>query len=183
MATTFAATRLVFASMFILGHLGIGRTLASPWKRRLPLWPLLAGTLLPDVIDKPLYFLRLSDVFACTRTFGHTGLFVAVLFSCAALTRSRSTAAVAVGASTQLVLDLFIDLFNSGPSGELLALWWPLLGPFMPNDSSSFFNHLGSVWSAPVVVSEIAGLFLLGLSAWQHSASLARRKKPARNSF
>ena len=42
--------------MFVFGHLGIGYKLASPWSRRLSKRLILLGTVLPDLIDKPVYY-------------------------------------------------------------------------------------------------------------------------------
>jgi hypothetical protein len=41
--------------MLPLAHLGIGSNLVRPWWKKLDLRALLFGTLLPDLIDKPLY--------------------------------------------------------------------------------------------------------------------------------
>jgi hypothetical protein len=42
--------------MFFFGHLGVGATLVRPWKERLPFRWVLLGAVLPDLIDKPLYY-------------------------------------------------------------------------------------------------------------------------------
>ena len=42
--------------MFFFGHLGAGSRLASPFSKGLPRGLLLLGTLLPDLIDKPLFY-------------------------------------------------------------------------------------------------------------------------------
>src|SRR6185312_7307809 len=100
--------------MFVLAHLGIGLELARPWRRRLPVKPLLLGTLLPDLIDKPLYYgLAWATgrrgyaigLISGTRTFGHTVLFAAAIAAYAAARRSKAAAAVALGCATHLILD------------------------------------------------------------------------------
>jgi membrane-bound metal-dependent hydrolase YbcI (DUF457 family) len=42
--------------MLPFSHLGIGGMMAKPFSKRLPLKWLLLGTLLPDLIDKPIFF-------------------------------------------------------------------------------------------------------------------------------
>src|ERR1700733_5728748 len=100
--------------MIFFGHLGIGLKTAQPFRRDLPLKPLLLGTLLPDLIDKTLYYglsfatgrrgaeLRLISG---TRTFGHTILFTLALGAIAARRRSKTLAALALGSATHLFLD------------------------------------------------------------------------------
>src|SRR5580704_10954240 len=104
--------------MFVFGHIGIGRTLAGPWRRRLPAFPFIVGALLPDLIDKPLYYSRIWEFVSCTRTFGHTGLLLALIGAVAYLTRSRGLAALALGVATHLVLDCVLDVFGDEGSGS-----------------------------------------------------------------
>ena len=77
--------------MFALGHLGIGKKLAarpfrdfSPADRR----AFFVGALLPDLIDKPLYYIpawvtgkegAAAGILSGTHLFAHTGLFLVVL--------------------------------------------------------------------------------------------------------
>ena len=42
--------------MFIFGHLGIGSKMVYPWRKQITRGALLVGTVLPDLIDKPLYY-------------------------------------------------------------------------------------------------------------------------------
>ena len=68
--------------MFVLGHLGIGSRLLFSLRTRLPAGWLYLGCLLPDLIDKPLFYVPLLvmhqqlPLITGTRTFGHTGLFL-----------------------------------------------------------------------------------------------------------
>ncbi|MBI5201898.1 MAG: metal-dependent hydrolase, partial [Elusimicrobia bacterium] len=41
--------------MIFFGHLGLGDALAAPVRRGLPRRWVLLGTVLPDLLDKPLY--------------------------------------------------------------------------------------------------------------------------------
>jgi len=97
--------------MFLLGHLGIGSWIAARRVRAEQLGWLLLGTLLPDLVDKPLYY---ALVFATgrrgaelglvtgTRTFGHTLLLLVALWL---VLPRRSGAPLALGMLTHLALD------------------------------------------------------------------------------
>ncbi|HZP64943.1 MAG TPA: metal-dependent hydrolase [Rudaea sp.] len=148
-------------------------------KRGLPLRWLVLGGLLPDLIDKPLYY---SLVFATgkrgtelglisgTRTFGHTGLFLLLFVGLWAWRRSPSLAAIAWGIASHLLLDNIGDLFGerNGPTA-FDALMFPLLGAHFP---ISFFKsikeHLLSVRNLYVGGGEVAGALLL-LWSWLQS--------------
>jgi uncharacterized protein (TIGR03382 family) len=154
-------------AMFVFGHLGFGSVLARPWRHRAVRWALLLGMLLPDIIDKPLYYARLSDVFSCTRTIGHTGLLaVALLLAGLLMTRRRWLAALAIGMLTHLVLDCLMDAVVGSHDGSAArAALWPVLGVhyariYMP----SVAVHIHRLVSLPVFVTEVAGALLL---AWE----------------
>ena len=77
--------------MFALGHLGIGKKLAArPFRRfsAVERRAFFIGALLPDLIDKPLYYIpawltgrhgAAAGILSGTHLFAHTGLFLAVL--------------------------------------------------------------------------------------------------------
>src|SRR5436190_18659350 len=99
-------------AMFVLGHVGIGRTIASAKSCHLPFLAFAVGAVLPDVIDKPLYYTRLFGLVTCTRTFGHTGLFLLAVVAGALWTRSPVARALALGAATHPILDGVLDLLS-----------------------------------------------------------------------
>lgn len=160
--------------MFIFGHLGFGNKLASPWSRNLPKAPLFFGMLLPDVIDKSLYYGNQYfggswEIVSCTRTFGHTDLLLALIFACSALFRSKRGAALGLGMATHLLLDCLMDRFNpSEPSSALIALGWPI---FSRNFTVFHFNSIGDharhLLNAPILIAEGFGLSLLGWDYWK----------------
>ena len=155
--------------MFVFGHIGIGRKLASPWSRDLPRVPLVVGMLLPDLIDKPLYYVRLWDYVSCTRTFGHTGLLLLLLLLCGYLVRSRALLALGLGDATHLLLDWAFDGFgHEVGSSTWMAMTWPLYGEF-EHSFTSVADHAASLLVPPVVVAEVIGLALI---CWDY----ARRK-------
>ena len=151
--------------MFVLGHVGIGRAIIGSRGRALPLVPLVFGILLPDVIDKPLYYLHLSPFISCTRTFGHTGLFVLGLVAIALMTRSRAWAAAAAGVATHGVLDALLDMssvLSGGRSSTLVALAWPVFDThFFSYSFKTPIDQLKQLWNAPVLVCEFIGGLLL----------------------
>src|SRR6267378_7954625 len=97
--------------MFVFGHLGVGSWVIARRVRAEQLAWVLFGTLLADLIDKPLYY---ALVFATgrrgaelglvtgTRTFGHTLLLVVLLWL---LTPRRIGSPLALGMITHLALD------------------------------------------------------------------------------
>ena len=154
--------------MFVLGHVGIGRALVHRWRDRLPLVPLSLGTLLPDLIDKPLYYSRLWPYITATRTFGHTGLLLLALAGAGVLFESRVLKALATGAATHLLLDFAGDLPGGlEQSSTLIAALWPLSGGrFSTSYMPSMTAHAWLLLSWPTLASELAGGLLL-LREWR----------------
>lgn len=162
--------------MLIFGHLGIGKALINLLLRHLPAIGIMVGTLLPDLIDKTLYYslcfltgksgLDLGLI-SGTRTFGHTGLFLIGLFLMAALTRSRVMIAIALGDLTHLLLDGISELaslFNGGEfSMEIFQpLFWPFSGwafPVSSYDNITF--HLVEKLMPFIVITELIGIAFL----------------------
>ena len=164
--------------MFVLGHLGIGLQVARPFRRGLPLKALLLGTLLPDLIDKSLYY-GLSaatgrrgfdlGLISGTRTFGHTILFTASLAAVAAARRSKVLAALALGCATHLVLDVVSDVFTRTTDYSLNVLAWPLLGWRFPGYMyAGLSEHLARVHQPFFLYAEIIGALLLVLE-WRRA--------------
>jgi len=165
--------------VFVLGHVGIGVALAAP---RLPRdgrtvrW-LVLGTVLPDLIDKPLYY-ALSfatgrtgadlGLVSSTRSFGHTLLFCLLLY--AVLPRKLGLPLL-VGMVTHLFLDEAGDVFRiffpqegpprAGP-GTAAAIFFPLLGfhfPILPFSSAA--EHIKGLVDAWTLTGEAIGAVLI----------------------
>jgi len=150
--------------MFVLGHVGIGRALVRRWRAQLPVVPLAIGTLLPDVIDKPLYYARVWPYVTATRTFGHTGVLLLALAGAGVLLESRVLKALAAGVATHLLLDFVGDLPQGlENSSTLIAATWPLSGGrFSTSYSPSMAAHAWLLLlSWPTVSSELVGGLLL----------------------
>jgi hypothetical protein len=168
--------------LFVLGHLGIGSFLVARRVRAEQLVWLLLGTLLPDAIDKPLYYIlvivtgrRGADLglISGSRTFGHTLLF-AILFWLA-LPRRVGTP-LFIGVATHLALDELGDVAGAllpalgthGRPGTINAILFPLLGPHFPiSPYRSALEHAASLGNGYVVAGEIVGALLL---LWQWRA-------------
>jgi LexA-binding, inner membrane-associated putative hydrolase len=172
--------------MFIFGHLGIGLKLASPWERRFPKKLILLGTLLPDMIDKPVYY-GLSwltgksgadlGIIAGTRSFGHTALALIAMTVASTALRLRWLAAISVGVATHLLLDNLGDRILKGDDFTARALAWPFLGwQFPPYPFSGIHQHLGQVLEPYFLITEAVGLSILLWEYWK----ILRRGEMAR---
>lgn len=132
---------------------------------------LTVGMLLPDVLDKPVYYAFHGRwVITSTRTFGHTGVAVLVLWLIAR--RVPRWIPIAAGATTHVLLDALMDVAlddNGGAGSEWIALTWPFHG--FGFDTTHAYTTLTAHVSAlvvswPVTISELAGL---ALSVWAFS--------------
>jgi hypothetical protein len=154
--------------VFAFGHLGLGKKIAArPYRhfssaeRR----AFFLGALLPDLIDKPLFYIPFwltgrrgaaAGILSGTHLFAHTGLFLLALVIAALLTRSLAVRAVAIGVATHLVLDCV------GLSMGLRTLLWPLLGWHFP--AYPFRNlgqHLATILNPVTLAGELLGAAIL----------------------
>jgi hypothetical protein len=159
--------------MFIFGHIGIGLKLAQPWSRGLSLRTLAIGTLLPDLIDKPLFYGTRAlgiqpEWLVGTRTLGHTGIFLLLLLGTSWIRRSRTGAALSLGMATHFVLDALSDrLHHSADLSALQALLFPFRGFFFsPIPYSVATEHAHSLLNPVTLTAEAIGLFALGWELW-----------------
>jgi hypothetical protein len=163
--------------MFPLGHLGIGvRLVPARVRDRLHFGWLAFGCLLPDVLDKPVFFAAaklarrgvperfdvLLDALHGSRLFGHSVFFFAALAVAAALTRAEWLRAVAWGVATHLVLDLVPDLLSGARLQWPSWLLWPVFGWGFPRWGQVSGAHLeailyyaGELVGAPLIVLEL----------------------------
>jgi len=167
--------------MLILGHAGITLGAATllagaansrqatkitkiPWlaslSRYIDIRLLLVGSLLPDIIDKPVgqYFFR--ETFNNGRIFSHTLLFL-VLISAVGLylyKRHRQVWMLTLAAGT--LLHLILDEMWNAPA----TLFWPLMGFTFKKTALAGWatNILRALFSDPsVYIPEAVGLVIL----------------------
>ena len=170
--------------MFVLGHRGIGSFLAARRVRAEQLAWLLVGTLLPDAIDKPLYYILVLatgrrgaelGLISGTRTLGHTVLLAVLLWL---LLPRRIGIPLFIGIATHLFLDELGDVAGAlipalgthGRPGTINAILFPLLGPHFPvSPYRSALEHALSLANGYVIAGEILGAVLL---LWQWRAGV-----------
>jgi hypothetical protein len=173
--------------VFLLGHLGltllVGRLFVpfATSREPFPLGFLLAGGLLPDLVDKPLGHVLLG--WDNGRLWAHTLLFASLIAVLALALASRRLGALAGGTAIHQLLDqAWLD-----PASWL----WPLAGDFPRGVSSGAPDWLASLASDPFVwITEGLGLLALaGLLAlpllgvgprwWTPTGELRPRQTPA----
>ena len=165
--------------MFLFGHLGIGSEMVRPFSRGLALRWILLGSILPDLIDKPIYYtLKLvtqksgPELFLIhgTRSIAHTGLFTLSLALIAFTKRSKLLAALCLGSLSHLLLDAFSfylphSIHEQGQLGEVLLsipILWPLKGWDFPlTPFSSLWDQLHQIQSPYTLGFEVVGVLLL----------------------
>lgn len=182
--------------MFVFAHIGIGRKIASPWSRGLPLWPLVLGCLLPDIIDKTLFYgfrvlhwAPAESIITGTRTFGHTAILLLVILALSGILKSRTLSAVSLGMATHLLLDNVGDhlhtVFSSNTLEGVLttsnsasvALLWPLMGVHFANfPYASFSEHLKHSLQLEILIGEVLGLLFIGWDYWKSENKVALHK-------
>jgi hypothetical protein len=156
--------------VFFIAHLGFtaapGALVAGWWgenrgfENKAPdLRWLLAGAVLPDIIDKAVGQVFLRPYFESGRIFAHTFILVLLLFVAGTFEWKRRgdnrILLLAFGVAAHLVLDrIWIE-----PS----TAYWPALGPFVRHPSTgSMLEQIREYMSDPAFwATEIAGAVLL----------------------
>lgn len=159
--------------MFPLGHLGVTLAFARLGQRlstglHVDYRFLLLGSLLPDLIDKPL---SLATGIG-GRSLAHTLLFSLALTLLFVLMRSRpepperhaTWAAVLLGLAIGSWSHLLLDRMWTQPE----ILFWPFLGVAFPVDPFDPFNFLEGYRDPHVLIGDILGALALGYLAWRH---------------
>lgn len=160
--------------MFILGHIGITLGIfyflncvfsKNNFLTAVPY--IVFGSLLPDIIDKPLGRLILAETIGSGRIFAHT-LFFVILLGLAGYYlyyKGQPKLLIIAGAS-------FCHLLEDQMWNNPKVLFWPLLGWEFPKDkiSGSFTEYLMMIFNrsyqpafTEVFISEIIGLIIIVL--------------------
>ena len=124
----------------------------------------LLGSLLPDIIDKPVFLLTGNSASLSGRDYAHTPLFnLALLIGGLVLIRYRKSWLLIISLSsfTHLILD---QLWNSP-----VVLLWPLLGPLPKGETTGWlYDRWHSLFSCPeAYIPEIIGLVLVLLFTYK----------------
>jgi membrane-bound metal-dependent hydrolase YbcI (DUF457 family) len=119
--------------MLLFAHVGLALA-AGRMFRRANLAFLALGSMLPDIIDKPLGQL-VNGTPAMGRTLSHTLLFLLLISALALYLRDARLASLSGGVLTHLVL----DFMWASP----VILLWPLLGPFPQAAAMDAWSYMG----------------------------------------
>lgn len=138
----------------------LAAALAGRASRLSTLW-LVAGTAVPDVLDKPLATVGVTSLF---HSVGHSALLVLVVVPLALSGRAGLSAAV--GWALHLLLDAVHVIVNGRP-GDAVFLLWPAIVPTDPLalPPGSFFVYY--LWSPS---------FFLEIGLWLGVAGLLVRR-------
>ena len=133
---------------------------------------LLVGSMLPDILDKPIGTWLMADIFGNGRIFGHTLLFSLILLGVGvylfAGSRRAGILSLALGSLAHLGLDQMWL--------QAETLLWPLFGwSFPKGDVSQWLEGIvRSLFSKPgVYIPELIGVFCLAV----FFADTIRRRK------
>lgn len=116
------------------------------------------ASLLPDIIDKPLWFFIGGNTFVSGRAYAHTLLFnLALLIGGLVLIRYRKSwlLIISLCSFTHLIFD---QMWNSPAT-----LLWPLLGPLPKKETAGWLSNIfqGLFSNPEVYVPEIIGLAIV----------------------
>ncbi|MDP2920192.1 MAG: metal-dependent hydrolase [Dehalococcoidia bacterium] len=128
---------------------------------------LLFGSLLPDIIDKPLGVFLLGGVYRSGRIYSHTLLFLVLLTAVGLLLRWRYKKSWLLVITFGVLTHLVFDSMWRNP----VTLFWPLLGfTFPPEQLEDWFNsllyellHLPQVYIPEILGVTVFAVLLLWL--------------------
>ena len=137
--------------MLLFAHVGLALATAR-LNSQLDLLFLALGSMLPDIVDKPLGLLLFGSP-NMGRTFAHTLLFLIILAAVSLRQRDIRLASLSWGVLVHLILD---SMWSSP-----VTLLWPLLGgfPLAPNlDAISYLQMLLMGLKEPgILIPELLG--------------------------
>jgi hypothetical protein len=126
----------------------------------------LVGSLLPDLLDKPVGSILFNDTFETHRLFAHSVLFPVAALLVVIVVTARGTAlrkgliGLVIGSLVHLVLD--------AAWADPEAFWWPLFGLDFPHVADSGFSDLvrAMVTNPWVWIGEATGIAYL-IAVWR----------------
>lgn len=142
--------------------------------RRIDIRLLLIGSLLPDIIDKPIGHVLFRETISNGRIFCHTLLFLGLVMVAGLLFFRWKGKTWLLALSFGTLMHLVLDQIWRSPR----TLLWPLLGFDFDFESIDLTGWLGNIWhvlftDATVYIPELVGLLILIWFMWM---LLYRRK-------
>ena len=154
----------------ILWHIGVTVLIVRYVFRdpKMDLRWVMAGSILPDVIDKPIGSVFFHETFGTHRLFAHSVVFpmVALLVVLVATHRSSGLRKGLIGAVIGVFVHLLLDAAWATPE----AFWWPFFGWEFPKVlDSDLVSLLGRMVRDPLVwAGEGIGAGYLGYLWWKY---------------
>ncbi len=127
---------------------------------------LLIGSILPDIIDKPVGLYIFRETFSSGRIFSHTILFLVLVTIVGLILRRNSGKTWGLALSIGTFLHLMLDQMWQAPK----TLFWPIFGIAFERIETTYW--LGNIFYAllkkpDVYVPEIIGFIVLVWFAWE----------------
>ncbi|HEY50428.1 MAG TPA: metal-dependent hydrolase [Dehalococcoidia bacterium] len=127
---------------------------------------LLVGSMLPDIIDKPVGIFLFQETYSNGRIFSHTLLFLILLMVAGLFIRGYSGKTWGLALSIGTVFHLLLDKMWQTPK----TLFWPILG--FGFEKTETFDYLSKVFyvllnEPAVYIPEIIGFIAFVLFAWE----------------
>ena len=122
---------------------------------------IIIGSMLPDIIDKPLFLLFSESGLFTGRSHAHTLLFALLLLSGGLLSRKSWLLTLALAS----FFHLFLDSIWNNPE----TLFWPFLGRFAPYQAEGWFSDIWhNLTHVPeIYIPEIIGLLVTGFLTYK----------------
>jgi len=133
--------------------------------KRMDIRFLLIGSMLPDIIDKPVGLYIFRETFSSGRIFSHTILFLVLVTVVGLILRRNSGKTWGLALSIGTLLHLMLDQMWQTPE----TLFWPLFGIAFERIDTTYWvgNIFYALLTKPsVYVSEIIGFIVLGWFVW-----------------
>lgn len=119
----------------------------------------LLGSLLPDLIDKPMWIFTDANFQWAGRGYAHTFLFNLLLLIAGLILATRRNKPSLLTICLCSFIHLVFDQMWLSP----ITLWWPLLGPIPRGPTEGWFSALwhGLISTPYVYVSEVVGFVVV----------------------
>ena len=115
----------------------------------------IIGSMLPDIVDKPLFLLMNDSTYFSGRGFSHSLLFSILLLGSGLIFRKARLLVLWFGGLMHLVLDQIWQM--------QVTLFWPFKGWFIPYDSENWFENIwsGLIHNPDVYIPEVFGFLVV----------------------